>query len=519
MGQVAEDTSSSLTPEQLLAIEHDTEWLKCHDDFWYWLANYGVIVDEDTGEVVKGITLWDKQREYLEAVVAGHNVITGKSRQVGVSWLLENYEYWILEFRDRRRIALIHYKETEMHTHVGRVKLIRDHQPDYIKRKPVVEGHNNKSDFALGASDNYSIIGGKTATRGSGRGISAMLVHCEEFAFWENAKPVFTALRATAGSATRQIIIVSTANGEGNHYHKLWKDAVAGRNSFVPVFIPWTADPKRDAVWLDKAKKDFGEDFPQEYPADPEEMFVSTGTKYWSGKALATLREAYECIPAETRHGDTWRIFDPPQKGKLYVIGADVADGGGDACCASVVEVESGLQVAKISSHVWENDRLRDHRWLANQFADHLAELGRLYNWAWLGVERNNNGSDTLSTLIRTLGYPTDRIYHHEDWDLESGADKIVKPGWLTSKKSRPVLLGELRRATDLNDIQIQDGLTYTQMAQFGHYKGRWQHPPEEHDDEIFALGIAQQVRKYIQGELRGGGELTVYRGNEKIAG
>lgn len=72
----------------------------------------------------------------------------------------------------------------------------------------------------------------------AGRSITLHRIHASEIAFWEHPEDTFTSLMQAA-SATSEVFIESTANGVGNFFHRLWEDAVAGNNEWLPIFLPW----------------------------------------------------------------------------------------------------------------------------------------------------------------------------------------------------------------------------------------------------------------------------------------
>lgn len=297
----------------------DLEYEECRRDFRYWLRNYGVIIEEDTGNVLRGLEIWSwenpeeqkyqDQNDFIDLLLSGDNVIVGKARQLGLSWLVENFEYWKLEFRTNIRIALIHRTDPEAMEHLERVRRIQQHQPEWIARKPVRTGRDSKHELALGTKKTYSIITAHPCTEGVGRGVSANIVHLEEFAFWPAnlAKKVYAGLRATAGDTGRQLVIVSTANGDGYHkkggvldgnkYAAMWHDAEKGKGTFKTVFLPWYLHPRRSQPWYEALYEDLGEDLMhQEYPATPEEMFVRSGVAVYTNFSISqhTGRAVYD---------------------------------------------------------------------------------------------------------------------------------------------------------------------------------------------------------------------------------
>lgn len=64
---------------------------------------------------------------------------------------------------------------------------------------------------------------------------------------WTSLYPTLS----TGGSA----IILSTPNGVGGQYYKLWVEAESGSNDFHPIRLPWWVHPEHDQAWFDKETK------------------------------------------------------------------------------------------------------------------------------------------------------------------------------------------------------------------------------------------------------------------------
>jgi hypothetical protein len=78
--------------------------------------------------------------------------------------------------------------------------------------------------------------------------------------FWISVYPTVSA------SKTSKVIIISTAKGLHNQFHRIWIEAEKGLNAFTPVFYDWRVVPGRDDEWAEKEKKTIGAiPFSQEY--------------------------------------------------------------------------------------------------------------------------------------------------------------------------------------------------------------------------------------------------------------
>ena len=67
---------------------------------------------------------------------------------------------------------------------------------------------------------------------------------------------------------------MSTPNGSGGQYYKLYADAEAGLNEFNAIRLPWDVHPERDEVWFSKTTGNMSKrQIAQEYLCD----FTSSG--------------------------------------------------------------------------------------------------------------------------------------------------------------------------------------------------------------------------------------------------
>ena len=61
-----------------------------------------------------------------------------------------------------------------------------------------------------------------------------------EFAFWRNPQMHLAGLGNTvADMPGSEVILESTANGQGNAFHLMWQEAEAGKGVYIPIFVPW----------------------------------------------------------------------------------------------------------------------------------------------------------------------------------------------------------------------------------------------------------------------------------------
>ena len=114
---------------------------------------------------------------------------------------------------------------------------------------------SNRRDFSWPQINGQFYVGTAGALT-FGRGQTINNLHCSEFAFWPKPDEALVAL-SEAVPADGRVVIESTANGIGNHFHELWREAVEKRGRFAPQFYVWWEDqsyvipptPAEIAVW------------------------------------------------------------------------------------------------------------------------------------------------------------------------------------------------------------------------------------------------------------------------------
>ena len=174
------------------------------------------------------------------------------------------------------------------------------------------------------------------------------------------------------------------------------------------------------------------------------------------------------------------RIYREAAPGRPYVLGGDTAGDGSDWFVAQVVDNADGTQAATLRRRTDED-----------LYAKQVYCLGRYYNDALVAVEANYSTYPVRE--LERLRYP--RQYVREAMD-----DYTHRPrrafGFLTSGKTRPVILAGLIRAVREDVGWLCDGDTLEEMLTF--VRNEEFRPEAEggaHDDCVMALAIAWFIR------------------------
>ncbi|MBV6342026.1 hypothetical protein [Candidatus Magnetobacterium casense] len=418
----------------------------------------------------------------------------------------------------------------------------------------------------LGSSIQVLTAGSRYGTRGG----TGHYLHFSEGGFYESstAKDTFiSALQCVPDLPNTEVIIESTANGVGGEFYERFYDcryryeigindignvvytesineSMPESNIWTSVFIPWFAFPDyvadaarfqqgapkdddelqlqhqhnltdRQLSWRRNAISNrCGGDvrmFHQEYPSNPHEAFITTGTHVFDLPAIESLMsqakepiQRYDFIGASfiARKDGKLHVWSEPIPYRKYVASADVSEGlhTGDFSSVDVIDYLTGEQVAH-----WHGKTAPD------ELAHLCMELGKMYNHAYLAIENNNHGLVTVLKCTE-LRYPN---LHR---------DSVSKPGFTTTFQSKSLAINHLISLIRQGASGIVSRHTLEEML---HYqidiKGRTNAAPGKHDDRIMSYAIAQYIRHTIagtvfQGQVQSGGYVLPAQKNYRPA-
>lgn len=472
-----------------------------------------------------------------------------KARQMGFTTFVSSWFTTDTVTNIGRRTAVVAHTEDSTREIFNKYRMMVNNLPEQLIP---ITSNSNAQEIVFDTKDN-SGIGSKIRCMtaggdGIGRGSTIHNLHISEYAFWKGDKnTVLTGLlQAVPRLPNTSVIIESTANGM-DHFKELWDLAVSGQSDFVPFFCAWwemkdyrmpvPKDFKLDDKWEEeKVMKQYNldleqivwrrwcilnnchgdlEQFHQEYPSCSEEAFISTGhcvfdkdvvinrinqiqnvtpVKRGYFKYDKRLMDAYtvqiDNIEWVDDNKGAIKIFREPftldKEGKKvsdcipYAIGGDTAGDGSDFFAAHVIDNISGNQVA-----VYHKQRVDE-----DLFADQMYCLGKYYNDALIGLETNFS-SAPMKKLVE-MYYPT--LYIRESVDTMT-KEVQKKYGFLTTSKTRPLIISELVQIVRENVDKINDIETLREMLTFiKNENGRAEADVGKHDDLVMSLAITHYV-------------------------
>jgi hypothetical protein len=441
--------------------------------------------------------LWPEQVRTLGVLRRRRLVVVLKARQLGLSWLCVGFALWLMVFHPASTVLFFSKRDDEAAHLLGfRLKGMYERLPSWMQARNAIKDNDHELRLSNGS------VALAFPTTG-GRSYTATLAIVDEADFAPDLGVLLSAVKPTIDAGGR-LVLLSTADkgAPESAFKRVYRGAVAGANDWAPVFLPWSARPDRSAEWYEEQRRDVmartgsTDDLWQEYPSSDfealagrslDKRFAPVWVDACDGTHIPALRlGTRQSGPADRRvlgpAVPGCQVFVGPEAGRVYVIGADPAEGNpqSDESAASVVDGVSGEQVAVLAG-----------RFDPSVFAGHLAQLAEFYNGCEVLVERNNHGHAVLLWLAEFSG-------------VRCLAGLDGKAGWLESGKSKPLAFDAMADALREGATLVRDAGTRDQLASIEGASLRA--PAGQHDDRALAHVLALAALRWGAGAKAVGG-------------
>lgn len=267
--------------------------------------------------------------------------------------------------------------------------------------------------------------------------------------------------------------------------------------------------------------------FRQEFPATDTEAFLFSGVSIFPGTAINRVErelknpvwtghieltrnkdDVPEAIPSVVKttpheHGRL-KVWEQPQVGAAYALGCDVAEG---KAAEGIAENKtrwdfSVIQVLRIDLYppkvkqvaVWHGNSDPD------LFGSIIVAMALYYNKAFAAWEMNGPGRSLALQIVDRHRYSN--IHMREDTDMITKR-ATMKPGWKTTRRTKPELVSCAQRFIRMNEIEILDAGTLAEMKTFSRIGENQYGASTGHDDRIISLGICLITAEPIIGLVK----------------
>lgn len=487
------------------------EFKKCAKDPGYFMSKYCIIQHPVKGKIY--FNLFKFQTETLWQFIRNTYTIVLKSRQLGISTLVAGYSLWLMLFHNDKSILVIATKQGVAKNLVTKVRIMHDNLPSWLKGD-VLEDNKLGLRFANGSN-----IKAEASSPDAGRSEALSLLVLDEAAFIKDIDSIWSAASLTLATGG-DCIWLSTPNGVGNLFHKIWKSAEEGvpfegiaseediddgskepnipmdaAFLFNPIKLHWTVHPERDEAWRQRQNGLLGKrKAAQECDCD----FITSGNTVVEGEIIKWYEDNKVAAPLikEGIDHNLW-IWKYPDYSKTYLVSADVARGdGSDFSAAQVLDVDSVEIVAEYKGRLG-----------TTEFGNFLVSLATQYNDALLVVENASWGWGTVQQVVarnyKNMLYSSadmtkvdiqSQIRRGYDTRTPTNTAKLVA-GFSMTPKIRPLVESKIDEYFRHKDIDAYSKRLINELYTWVWMAGRADHLDGYNDDAIIALGIGLLIR------------------------
>ena len=459
-----------------------TEYLKCAVDPAYFLKKYAVIQHPIEGKIP--FSLYDFQEKMVSDFNEHNYNVILKARQLGISTLTAGYALWMMTFQSDKNILVIATKQDTAKNLVTKIRVMHANLPNWVKSNCV---EDNKLSLRY---SNGSQVKAIASSEDAGRSEALSLLILDEAAFIEKIDMIWTAAQSTLATGG-QCIALSTPNGVGNWFHKVWVEAEEGESDWNFIRLHWSLHPDRDERWRAEQEKLLGPSMAaQEYDCD----FITSGQTVIDGVILEEYKNTQVEDPVEKRgvDGNLW-IWRQPNYTKDYVVSADVARGdGSDFSAFHVLDVETMEQVAEYKGKISTRD-----------FGNLCMNTAVEYNNALLVIE---NASIGWAAIQQVIDREYDNLFYtSKDLQYVDTArqvtnryrtlEKNMVPGFSMTMKTRPLVIAKLEEYFREKSVVIHSIRLIEELFVFIYHNNKAQAMEGYNDDLPISLAIGLWVR------------------------
>jgi len=425
-----------------LAQKYVEEFIKCKASFDYYCRNYVLI--ELPGRDEKLIP-YRKQTELIDLIESQHYVLVLKSRQIGISTIIQAYSSWLTIFFDNVVIGIISKDGKEATDFARAVRGIIEKLPDWMKPLKGILGRG----FAKRTEQSFILTNGSkvfaspvnpNAPEKTLRGKAITFLVIDEAAFvhyvdtaWTSMVPALSTNQMQARKANIPFgtIVLSTPNktiGVGQWYFERYLKSISGDDIFKPFVIHWKMIPElaEDTEWYSMQCRLFDYD-KKKIAQELELKFLPAEGSFFEADTVEKMQDS-SMVPLQKiklYNGEIWQ-FSPSIPGTTYIIGVDTAPEHGTDKSAITVWDYTTLE------QVWEYQG----KCKVLDFVNVVKVAATTYKNSVIVVESNSYGNQVVEHLNASE-------YSTQLYKEKRGKNTLV-PGLSTNSKTRPLMIDAL---------------------------------------------------------------------------
>jgi hypothetical protein len=472
-----------------------SEFMKCKTNFNYFCMTYVYLELPGGDQLFKP---YQKQNELINLLHKEHYVITLKSRQIGISTIIQAYSAWLVIFYDNVVVGLISKDGKEATDFARAIRGMVEKLPEWMKPKGGESGRGfakrtEQSFILTNGSKVYASTVAPNAPTKTLRGKAITLLVIDEAAFVNYIEEAWTAMvpalstnqkQARAKNIPYGTIILSTPNktvGVGKFFFKRYSNSLTGDDIFKPFTIHWKQIPElaHDPHWYKNQCALFDNDA-RKIAQELELKFLPTEGSFFDAQTIETVQN---CVKKPINiykmfNGEIW-VFSLPESLKRYIIGIDSApENGLDKSGITVWDYETLEQVWEYQHKGKIKDLVKVAKVAANDYPGIIV------------VESNSYGNQVIEEL-------EDSEYGWMVYREKRGEENRVS-GLSNNIKTRPLMIDALYAyVSQFPEIIRSERLALELAGLIQKKNGRVEADQDCHDDLALASALCFYVKKY----------------------
>jgi len=500
---------------QGIANQYINEYLKCKSSFDYYVNNYVYI--ELPGKD-KLLTPYNKQTELIDLIERKKYVLVLKSRQIGISTIIQAYAAWLVTFFDNTVIGIISKDGKEATTFARTIRGMIEKLPNWMKPPKGLLGRG----FAKRAEQSFILTNGSKVyaepvnpnrPENTLRGKAITLLVIDEAAFVNHIDTAWTAI--VPALSTNQMharkagipfgtVVLSTPNktvGIGKWYFERYNNAISHDDIFEPFVIHWKMIPELadDPEWYKTQCALFDND-PKKIAQELELKFLPTEGSFFEAQTVEAMQNATMKPIAKMKlyNGEIWK-FENPMPNTYYIIGVDTApEHGEDKSAITVWNYETLEQVWEYQGKCKVLDFVKVIKVAATEYPGMIVveTTGGYGNQV---IEHLNQSEFSLMLYKEKRGLGTGPKGH------------TLVPGLSNTPKTRPLMIDALYSyITEYPTSVKSERLALELTGLVSKANGKVEADSGCHDDLALSTAMCFYVRKYDPPRLIDTGEFTM---------
>jgi hypothetical protein len=474
-------------------------YYKAKEDSVYFIEHF-IELEEVGGNIL--FKLYDPQKDFLRTIVNDHHVITLKSRQIGISTIVQAFIVWALIFNKNVVVGVVSRDGPESTDFCRKVMAMIRNLPDWIRPKFVKEAEQT---FILdnGCKFHASQVNAKKPEN-LFRGKACTIVVVDEAAFIDYIDEAFsgfgpTLVKAQSAAEAKGVpygtIVISTPNktvGIGKWYYERWVEAETNPNSIYKAKkIHWkqVKEFREDPTWYPRQCAILHNDRAK-IQQELEMKFLASINSFFPGEIIEKLNDVdTPPIAKLTFESHDLQIWKQPNKDSYYMICVDVASASGtDYSAIEIIDYVTFEQVAEYVGKLRVDD-----------FCKVVESVCKIFPRNLTIVEENSYGNQVIEFLTRSS--IDHNLYQHKIKNTAKNKRPTYKYGLSTNAQTRPLIFDSLYTYVSENTNLIKSRKLALELIGLEENTGgrinRVEASRGMNDDMAISLGFGAYVRMY----------------------